>query len=257
MDVLRKELNAFYASQHLDSELLDYKIQDDCRDIVSGMVSVTNAVSVITDAAADTCIVLAGAFGRYLGICGAWGMKQCFDSGDEDIIYNRIYPEDLVEKRMLEYDFFRYVDTLPDEDKMKYVARCRIRIKDRNGKYVYVRNSSRVLRLSPGGKVWLILCCYDLSPEQDLIPDISPRIVNNGTGEVIPLSLSGRRGSILTEREKEILSKIRDGKLSKEIAGELGISINTVNRHRQNILEKLSVNNSMEAVMAATAMHLL
>ena len=36
-----------------------------------------------------------------------------------------------------------------------------------------------------------------------------------------------------------------------------GINPHTVNSHRQNILQKLSVNNSMEAVQTATAMMLL
>ena len=66
-----------------------------------------------------------------------------------------------------------------------------------------------------------------------------------------------RRQNLLTDREKEILRLIKDGKSSKMIAGELGISINTVNRHRQNILEKLSVANSFEAISAAESMRLL
>ena len=69
--------------------------------------------------------------------------------------------------------------------------------------------------------------------------------------------LKERRQNLLTDREKEILRLIKDGKSSKMIAGELGISINTVNRHRQNILEKLSVANSFEAISAAESMRLL
>ncbi len=38
------------------------------------------------------------------------------------------------------------------------------------------------------------------------------------------------------------------GMISKSIAVKLGLSINTVNRHRQNILQKLRVRNSHEAV---------
>ena len=57
--------------------------------------------------------------------------------------------------------------------------------------------------------------------------------------------------------KKQILNLIRAGLLSKEIAAELCISVNTVSRHRQNILQKLSVGNSMEAVNAAIAMGLL
>ncbi|MBR4413842.1 MAG: response regulator transcription factor, partial [Prevotella sp.] len=54
-----------------------------------------------------------------------------------------------------------------------------------------------------------------------------------------------------------ILGLIRQGMLSKEIASTLHISIFTVNKHRQNILEKLSVDNSMEAVQTALAMKLI
>lgn len=63
--------------------------------------------------------------------------------------------------------------------------------------------------------------------------------------------------NILSEREKEILRCIRKGLSSKEIAAALYISVNTVNRHRQNILEKLSVSNSIEACRAAELMKLL
>ena len=59
------------------------------------------------------------------------------------------------------------------------------------------------------------------------------------------------------KREKEILRCIRKGLSSKEIAATLYISVNTVNRHRQNILEKLSVGNSIEACRAAELMKLL
>ncbi|MDE6317631.1 MAG: LuxR C-terminal-related transcriptional regulator, partial [Muribaculaceae bacterium] len=83
------------------------------------------------------------------------------------------------------------------------------------------------------------------------------RIVNNLTGAIITLSLSDRKNHILTEREKEILLLIKEGKPSKQIADILGISVYTVSRHRQNIIEKLSVDNSVEAVMAATSMKLL
>ncbi|WP_235782360.1 response regulator transcription factor [Phocaeicola paurosaccharolyticus] len=45
--------------------------------------------------------------------------------------------------------------------------------------------------------------------------------------------------------------------LSKEISEQLFISVHTVNTHRQRILEKLDVNNSMEAVKYASALGLI
>lgn len=260
MDVLRKELNSIYEKQRLDTESLDATVLDNLKSMIRTSVSIDNDCRVITDASADLCFVFAGTFGSLIGLndpCGVEGYFNQIDSSDEDVIYNRIHPEDLVDKRMLEYEFFKFVDCLPPEKKLCYKATCQIRILGHDGIYVDVANSTQVIQLSPAGKIWLILCRYDLSPGPIPHPGISPRIVNHSTGEIRQVMLSERRHLILTGREREILTLIKDGKLSKEIADICGISINTVNRHRQNILEKLSVGNSMEAVMAAQAMKLL
>jgi len=45
----------------------------------------------------------------------------------------------------------------------------------------------------------------------------------------------------LTERERELLQLVSNGKNTKEIACELGISIKTVEVHRQNIMKKLNL----------------
>ena len=142
-------------------------------------------------------------------------------------------------KRMLEYEYFKFVDSLPAEDKVRHKAICRIRIKDREGRYRVLDNSTQILKTSPNGKIWLILCCYDLSPIQEFQTDINAHIKNNHTGEITSLSFSDKKNHILTAREKEILLLIKEGKPSKQIADTLSISIHTVNRHRQNILEKI------------------
>uniref|UniRef100_A0AAU6WK21 LuxR C-terminal-related transcriptional regulator n=1 Tax=Chryseobacterium endophyticum TaxID=1854762 RepID=A0AAU6WK21_9FLAO len=54
--------------------------------------------------------------------------------------------------------------------------------------------------------------------------------------------------NVLSSREMEILKYVGEGFTSKEIAEMLCISINTVSRHRQNILEKLKVKNSVKAI---------
>jgi DNA-binding NarL/FixJ family response regulator len=60
-----------------------------------------------------------------------------------------------------------------------------------------------------------------------------------------------RRGlnkPILTIREKEVLKLIAEGKLNKEIADLLFISVYTVQRHRANIMEKLHLKNTADLV---------
>jgi two-component system NarL family response regulator len=55
----------------------------------------------------------------------------------------------------------------------------------------------------------------------------------------------------LTARELEVLRLVAKGKRNKEIAGELGISDETVQGHVKNILAKLSVHDRTEAVAVA------
>ena len=165
-------------------------------------------------------------------------------------------PEDLVEKRLLEYKFFQKTFALPASERLKYRGRCRLRMLNAQGEYQYVDNLVQIMQNTPDGKVWLILCLYELSANQYSALDISPTITHMERGEIETLSLKQETNSILSEREKEILELIRKGMRSKEIASELHISINTVNRHRQNILSKLSVSNSIEACRAAEIMKL-
>ena len=76
-------------------------------------------------------------------------------------------------------------------------------------------------------------------------------IINTTNGKVIQQT-TVENSNFLSSREKEILSMIQSGKRSKEIASSLFISINTVNRHRQNILEKMRIGNMTEACTLAT-----
>jgi DNA-binding NarL/FixJ family response regulator len=51
---------------------------------------------------------------------------------------------------------------------------------------------------------------------------------------------------VLTTREVQVLKLIAEARTSKEIAADLVISVKTVERHRQNILEKLGMSDRVE-----------
>ena len=57
--------------------------------------------------------------------------------------------------------------------------------------------------------------------------------------------------ALLTDREREVLQLIAEGKTNKEIAALLGVSINTVETHRKHIMEKLDLHNTAEIVRFA------
>jgi two-component system, LuxR family, response regulator TtrR len=52
--------------------------------------------------------------------------------------------------------------------------------------------------------------------------------------------------SRLTQRERQVLERIMAGRLNKQIADDLSISIKTVEAHRASIMTKLNVNTVAE-----------
>jgi DNA-binding NarL/FixJ family response regulator len=55
---------------------------------------------------------------------------------------------------------------------------------------------------------------------------------------------SQSRNARLTSREMEVLQLIAEGKANKETAAELGISIKTVEKHREKVMSKLDVHDT-------------
>lgn len=80
--------------------------------------------------------------------------------------------------------------------------------------------------------------------------------VNSITGITEELTDYGNK-TILSPRERQVLSLIDTGMKSAEIADRLNISIHTVSRHRQQIIGKLQVKNSYEACRLAKSMGII
>ena len=56
---------------------------------------------------------------------------------------------------------------------------------------------------------------------------------------------------LLTAREKEVLSLLAEGRSNKEVANELEVGLSTVETHRANLMQKLSLHNTAEIVLYA------
>ena len=61
----------------------------------------------------------------------------------------------------------------------------------------------------------------------------------------------------LTDREREILQLVAEGRTNREIADRLFISVKTVLRHRTNIMEKLGFHNRTELIKYAISKGLI
>ena len=56
---------------------------------------------------------------------------------------------------------------------------------------------------------------------------------------------------LLTEREREVLQLLAEGKSNKEAATILNLSTYTIETHRQNLMQKLGLHNTAEIVLYA------
>jgi len=56
---------------------------------------------------------------------------------------------------------------------------------------------------------------------------------------------------LLTEREREVLQLLAEGKSNKEVASLLGLSPYTVESHRNNLMQKLNLHNTADIVLYA------
>jgi two-component system nitrate/nitrite response regulator NarL len=81
--------------------------------------------------------------------------------------------------------------------------------------------------------------------EAPLAPSMATKILREFSGP------AAKPGPVLTQRERQVLELVARGDANKEIARALGISENTVKNHLRNILEKLHLQNRVQAVMYA------
>ncbi|WP_455497114.1 response regulator transcription factor [Coprobacter sp.] len=214
---------------------------------------IENAIAVLSDLKLNKSCIYYGGAAETLGLSERNTVKEINSIWEEEI-FSRIHPEDLLEKHMLELSFFHLLKSLPLTERSDYQIISKLRMLDNSGKYIPVCHRMFYICNFSDGSFWLALCLYNFS-YFTLISDSNSIIVNSATGDIIKPD-KRECNDILSAREKEILYLIGQGKLSKEIAEILSISINTVNRHRQNILEKLRVNNSIEAFRIAEYMGL-
>jgi DNA-binding NarL/FixJ family response regulator len=62
---------------------------------------------------------------------------------------------------------------------------------------------------------------------------------------------------LLTDREKQVLQLLAEGRTNKEVAGALALGVSTVETHRLNLMKKLDLHNTAELVLYAVRKKIL
>jgi DNA-binding NarL/FixJ family response regulator len=61
----------------------------------------------------------------------------------------------------------------------------------------------------------------------------------------------------VTSRERQVLTRIATGRSNKEVARELNLSVKTVEKHRANLMRKLSLHNAADITRFALTHHMV
>lgn len=174
-----------------------------------------------------------------------------------DYLESRIHPDDRALLGTLQVTLAQFIYNLPLEQRNDYSNIYSFRMLNARQQYIRVTSRHQVLEQDRNGKAWLIIGNMDISPNQKDFETVDCAVLNLKNGEIFSPSLLPLPSANLTNREIEILRLIQKGLLSKEIADKLCISIHTVNIHRQNLLRKLGVQNSIEAIRLGQEVGLL
>ena len=197
----------------------------------------------ILEQAGSFAVFLSDKFGHYYYVTEY--VTEDIQASDELNIENLVHPDDLEVVRRIDKKVWEFLDTLPEEEKLAYKYIYELRVLEK-GKYIRMIYQMRLLAFKDDN--FLAMGMIDLAPEQSANTSVRFQIKNCLTDEVVPFTIETATDALLTPREREILALAKEGMFSKEISEKLNISIHTVNRHRQNILEKLQVDNIIEAI---------
>lgn len=254
MDVKLQKLYSEY-SELLDQfnfreEDLDYSVLPKIIEMLQKLNVVESSNISVFDLYKREHIYISSGFASQLG----WDLEAAEKEGAA-YMDRRIHPDDLIRLIINGNYFLRMaLHEIDSREWKNYKMINDYRVLNAQGEYIRVIEQHLCLQEDKRGRYWLDLSILDISPDRDVTVPSRCRLLNFKTGELfeLPESTISREEEKLSIREKEILQLIAVGLASKQIADKLYISVNTVNTHRQRILEKLNVNNTAEAIRFAS-----
>lgn len=241
-----KKLNQLLKSQSFNGGTIDVS---QLLDYAKNISQIENVTVVVSDMRCGISRIFPGKFGIVLGVSNYAEENSIW----EKAILNLMTEKQREEKYLAELRFFNFLRHVPRHARPDYYLVSKLRMKAATGDTIDVIHRMYYIYADDSETVTHALCLYG-RPTFDFIG--KNRIVNSFTGISEELTASGD-SSILSRREKQVLTLIDSGKRSYEIANILSISKNTVSRHRQQILAKLQVKNSMEACRIAKTMKII
>lgn len=150
--------------------------------------------------------------------------------------------QDLYKCITLIHDF---LEGIPPEEHYKQRVVLHYRFKHAEGHYIHLHDEKACMKIGNAGVLYYVLF-KDITEEKAFGGVKLEMFRQDETLVKVREYRPGLNRNVLTPREQEVVSLIRQGLSTKEIAWQLKISHNTVRNIKSKLFEKYSVSNSIE-----------
>lgn len=180
--------------------------------------------------------------------------------GKIDFISKYMHLEDLPQYRMIKLKWRDLMEYSFKKDREKLKISFDFRLINSEGVSLRLLYQTLHIEFSCGGEMlYIIGKCSDIShwnKNNDMILNIA-HPSGFKTFHYSSLPKDHTDADMFSSLEKKIIRLLAEGSNSKDIAGEMGITFNTANTHRRNMLRKAKVRNTSELVSFAHSHHLV
>ena len=118
---------------------------------------------------------------------------------------------------------------------------------------MHLKNRMPVIIITGHGDIPMAIRAMKMGAMDFILKPFNSQLLINQIQSIISQSVVNKKElddttiilnlSTLTEREKEVLKLVIEGKLNKQIASELDIAISTVEFHRARLMKKMQAKN--------------
>jgi DNA-binding CsgD family transcriptional regulator len=172
---------------------------------------------------------------------------------DMDKFLTIMHPDDLAHFHHAWEFVLMFISDKIQDDIMSYVLVFECRLKDFEGNYQRVMFKYKIILDDDGEKGQLVLFLRSVDGSKSLTPPRGMYVIDVRNKNFKYCD----KDSNITNREIEIIRYSMKGFSSEEIGQMLNLSKNTVNNHRRNVLDKISVRDNGYAAMYFREMGLI
>ena len=252
-EFIKDSIDIVLSQQDFGDEIPDYKTVENSIALLERMAEVENSSIAVFDLYKKEFVTIRSKYREYVNA----DLEAAQKYGPAYYI-SIMHPDDGPVVLDTYKKVFKFSFNLPVEERKDYKTIFNFRL-GYQGKYFHFVQQIVTLELSQSGKIWLGLSLSDMLPENEKFEKVNRRVINLRNGKYYLFDTDDKENTWqnLSKRELEVLGLVSKGFISKEIADKLFISVNTVNNHRQNILEKIKATNTNEAIRYARNLGLL